>query len=150
MKREALILTAAGLLHDIGKVIYRAGIIDGRNHSTSGADFISEITPEKELARVKLAEDALATLPTLLTTFPPAQTGGIGRWRVIQALLALTGRCLWNQFSMFVIPKKSTWARGGVDGPPGRAAGIGGIPVALRAPSIPPIPESPQHTIFVL
>ncbi|KJS15191.1 MAG: hypothetical protein VR69_07310 [Peptococcaceae bacterium BRH_c4b] len=37
-----------------------------------------------------------------------------------------------------------------MDGPPGRAAGIGGIPVALRAPSIPPIPESPQYTIFVL
>ena len=72
MKKETLILTAAGLLHDIGKVIYRAGIIDGRSHSVSGADFISEITAErdlrdciryhhgKELARAKLAEDALA------------------------------------------------------------------------------------------
>ena len=72
MKKETLILTAASLLHDIGKVIYRAGRIDGRNHSVSGADFISEITTDrelidciryhhgKELARVKLAEDALA------------------------------------------------------------------------------------------
>lgn len=72
MKKETLILTAAGLLHDIGKVIYRAGIIDGRSHSVSGADFIREITTEreiedcvryhhgKELARTELAENALA------------------------------------------------------------------------------------------
>lgn len=72
MKRETLILTAAGLLHDIGKVIYRAGRIDGRSHSVSGADFIGEITAErelkgcvryhhgKELARAKLSENALA------------------------------------------------------------------------------------------
>ena len=72
MKRETLILTAAGLLHDIGKVIYRAGRIDGRNHSVSGADFISEITTDRELidciryhhgkylARVRLNENSLA------------------------------------------------------------------------------------------
>lgn len=72
MKREALVLAAAGLLHDIGKVIYRAGRIDGRNHSVSGADFINEIADDKELvkciryhhgkeiARAGLAEDSLA------------------------------------------------------------------------------------------
>ena len=33
-------LLAGSLLHDIGKVIYRAG--DGRNHSRSGYDFLKE------------------------------------------------------------------------------------------------------------
>ena len=31
-------LVVGSLLHDIGKVVYRSG--DGRNHSTSGYDFL--------------------------------------------------------------------------------------------------------------
>ena len=38
-EREYKLITGA-LLHDIGKVIYRAG--DGRTHSRSGHDFLKE------------------------------------------------------------------------------------------------------------
>ncbi|MDO5563207.1 MAG: type III-A CRISPR-associated protein Cas10/Csm1 [Synergistaceae bacterium] len=34
-----------GLLHDVGKVIFRAGV-DGRNHSVSGRDWLASFVPE--------------------------------------------------------------------------------------------------------
>ena len=38
MQEKQLEIIIGGLLHDIGKVLYRAS--DGRNHSDSGYDFL--------------------------------------------------------------------------------------------------------------
>jgi CRISPR-associated protein Csm1 len=37
------------LLHDIGKVLYRAGDLDGRAHSISGAEWVSKYTKDQEI-----------------------------------------------------------------------------------------------------
>jgi len=42
-------VTVAALLHDIGKVIYRANILDNRSHPISGYDFIKDYTEDKDI-----------------------------------------------------------------------------------------------------
>lgn len=49
MKSTAQIVAFGGLLHDIGKVLYRAGGMDGRAHSISGAEYISRFTNDKDI-----------------------------------------------------------------------------------------------------
>lgn len=46
MTEDNIRLVIGGLLHDIGKVIYRCG--DGRNHSTSGYDFLKNAAELKD------------------------------------------------------------------------------------------------------
>lgn len=42
-------VTVGCLLHDIGKLIYRAGALDGRSHSKSGHDFIADLCPDEAI-----------------------------------------------------------------------------------------------------
>lgn len=49
LNEQVCALTIGSLLHDIGKVIYRSNVIDGRNHSASGVDFMKEITKEEKI-----------------------------------------------------------------------------------------------------
>lgn len=70
MESQVKQLYIGSLLHDVGKILYRAG--DGRNHSTSGADFLTEqqlCKPIEYCARfhhakavkgAKIPDDALA------------------------------------------------------------------------------------------
>lgn len=71
MKEKMIKLTAGCMLHDIGKVLFRHS--DGRNHSSSGSDFLKENGVEdreildqvryhhgKELRSAELAKDSLA------------------------------------------------------------------------------------------
>lgn len=48
MKPEQIV-TIGGLLHDVGKVLFRTSRVDGRNHSLSGWEFISRYTDEKRI-----------------------------------------------------------------------------------------------------
>jgi CRISPR-associated protein Csm1 len=49
MREKLFNITIGALLHDIGKVIYRAGRIDGRAHPISGMNFLNEFTAEQEI-----------------------------------------------------------------------------------------------------
>lgn len=49
MRDETMSVIFGGLLHDVGKVIYRANEVDGRNHSTSGAEFVGKYTDNKTI-----------------------------------------------------------------------------------------------------
>jgi CRISPR-associated protein Csm1 len=42
-------VTIGALLHDVGKVIYRAGSIDSRAHPISGREFLKQFTDKKEI-----------------------------------------------------------------------------------------------------
>jgi len=42
-------VTIGCLLHDIGKLIYRSGNLDGRNHGISGYDFVSEFFTDESI-----------------------------------------------------------------------------------------------------
>lgn len=49
MREKTIAATFGGLLHDVGKVIYRAGDVDNRNHSISGYDMMSSYTNEEDV-----------------------------------------------------------------------------------------------------
>lgn len=49
MKDAVHIVTIGALLHDIGKLLHRAGTVDGSSHSISGADFIKKFTADKDI-----------------------------------------------------------------------------------------------------
>lgn len=49
MNHSLFKVTAAALLHDIGKVIYRTNVVDGRAHPVSGRDFIKNFTEDKDI-----------------------------------------------------------------------------------------------------
>lgn len=74
MESTVHIVTAGALLHDIGKVLHRAGGMDGRAHSRSGAESIARLTGDRgildciryhhrqELDRAAVARDSPAYL----------------------------------------------------------------------------------------
>lgn len=74
MRTQTLEATYGGLLHDIGKILHRAGSYDGRSHSISGHDFLKEFSPpaniltsvryhhKSELKQAKLPKDSPAYL----------------------------------------------------------------------------------------
>ena len=74
MRRQTLEATYGALLHDLGKIIHRAGSFDGRSHSISGREFLSEVVPsssildcvryhhKSELRQVNLPKDSPAYL----------------------------------------------------------------------------------------
>jgi len=49
LKDTVHIVTTGALLHDIGKLLYRARVVDGRPHSISGAEYIKKFTNEKDV-----------------------------------------------------------------------------------------------------
>lgn len=51
MQQEVYQVTAGGLLHDIGKIIFRAQSLDGRAHSQSGYDAMKDIIKQPEILR---------------------------------------------------------------------------------------------------
>ncbi len=72
MNEKTLETIYGALLHDLGKVVHRAGAIDGRRHSISGAEVIKEIFKNKnildcikyhhkrELANAQISDDSPA------------------------------------------------------------------------------------------
>ena len=63
MQEKQFKVLAGGMLHDIGKLLYRYN--DGRNHSVSGYDFLAEIAKsnnnldEEILSQIKLHHSGL-------------------------------------------------------------------------------------------
>lgn len=49
MEQNVYQVTAGGLLHDIGKIIYRAQSLDSRAHSKSGYDAMKAIMEQTEI-----------------------------------------------------------------------------------------------------
>lgn len=49
LHRMVRTVTAAGLLHDIGKVLHRGLNIDGRAHSLSGRDWVEKFTDDEDI-----------------------------------------------------------------------------------------------------
>ena len=66
MKEQEVKLVIGGLLHDIGKVIFREGT-DGRNHSKSGYDYLKEEVKikEKEIFLFKIGKLQITVLRQL-------------------------------------------------------------------------------------
>jgi CRISPR-associated protein Csm1 len=72
LKESVKIATIGALLHDVGKVLYRSGNLDGRAHSISGADWLKQFTSDQaildciryhhhqEIAKADLPKDSLA------------------------------------------------------------------------------------------
>ncbi|MFA6808712.1 MAG: HD domain-containing protein, partial [Eubacteriales bacterium] len=65
------------MLHDIGKIIFRAGIIDSKSHGISGKEFIEKYTQDKnildcirfhhkqDIKGAKIASDSVAYLVSI-------------------------------------------------------------------------------------
>jgi len=49
LRTQTLEATYGALLHDMGKIIHRAGSFDGRSHSISGHDFLKDFNPTKNI-----------------------------------------------------------------------------------------------------
>lgn len=72
MKESVKIATIGALLHDVGKVLYRSGNLDGRAHSISGADWLKQFISDQaildciryhhhqEIINASLPQDSLA------------------------------------------------------------------------------------------
>lgn len=76
----------SALLHDVGKLIQRTQIQDGRPHYTSGYDFIKNYTHDEDILnsvlfhhksqidKAKIAANSIAISFTYRITFPPVLT----------------------------------------------------------------------------